>query len=97
MVQRADDNQSKTNGASDVASPYLGTGIDHAMSFDIRDVADISVPNVVPAEVSVKESNGKKYDSLVRNGIMLTCYVQEQVDSGPTVTSLAISRCGSVH
>ncbi|KAJ5802426.1 uncharacterized protein N7503_004876 [Penicillium pulvis] len=58
MVQRADENQSKTNGASDVASPYLGTGIDHAMSFDIRDVADISVPNVVPAEVSVKESNG---------------------------------------
>ncbi|KAJ5946659.1 hypothetical protein N7454_003498 [Penicillium verhagenii] len=58
MVQRADENQSKMNGASDVAGSYLGTGIDHAMSFDIRDVADISVPNVVPAEVSVKESNG---------------------------------------
>ncbi|KAJ6036160.1 SM domain found in ataxin-2 [Penicillium herquei] len=59
MVQRvSDDNQSKTNGVSQVASPYLGTGIDHAMAFDIRDVADISVPNVVPAEVSVKESNG---------------------------------------
>ncbi|KAJ5637659.1 SM domain found in ataxin-2 [Penicillium lividum] len=58
MVQRVDENHSKVNGASDIAIPYLGTGIDHAMSFDIRDVADISVPNVVPAEVSVKESNG---------------------------------------
>jgi hypothetical protein len=97
MVQRADDNQSKTNGASDVVNPYLGTGIDHAMCFDIRDVADISVPNVVPAEVSVKESNGKEYDNLSWKSTMLICYLQEQVGSELTVTSLAISRCGNVH
>ncbi|KAJ5281830.1 hypothetical protein N7478_007202 [Penicillium angulare] len=57
MVQRAPE-ENKTNGVNDATTPYLGAGIDHAMSFDIKDIADISVPNVVPAEVSVKESNG---------------------------------------
>ena len=57
MVQRAsEESQPKSNGVSEIASAYLGTGIDHAMLFDVKDVADISVPNVVPAEVSVKES-----------------------------------------
>lgn len=60
MVQRASqENQPKTNGMSEVTSPYLGTGPDHSMAFDIKDVADIAVPNVVPAEVSAKEPNGK--------------------------------------
>ncbi|KAJ5610838.1 hypothetical protein N7510_007557 [Penicillium lagena] len=59
MVQRASqENQPKANGVSEVTSPYLGTGPDHSMAFDIKDVADIAVPNVVPAEVSAKESNG---------------------------------------
>lgn len=31
------------------------------MVFDIKDVSDIAVPNVSPAEVSAKESNGKKH------------------------------------
>lgn len=60
MVQRApQDGQPKANGVSDVASPYLGSGPEHSMAFDIRDVADIAVPNVSPAEVSVKEANGR--------------------------------------
>lgn len=59
MVQRASlDSQSKSNGVSDVASPYLGSMPEHSMAFDIRDVTDIAVPNVSPAEVSVKEANG---------------------------------------
>lgn len=59
MVQRASqDGQPKVNGVSDVASPYIGSGPEHSMAFDIRDIADIAVPNVSPAEVSVKE-NGK--------------------------------------
>lgn len=59
MVQRASlDGQSKTNGVSDVTSPYLGSMPEHSMAFDIKDVADIAVPNVSPAEVSAKEANG---------------------------------------
>ncbi|KAJ5151904.1 hypothetical protein N7492_010199 [Penicillium capsulatum] len=59
MVQRAaQENQSKTNGVNDVPSPYLGAAPEHSMAFDVRDVSDIAVPNVSPADVSAKESNG---------------------------------------
>ncbi|KAJ5684701.1 uncharacterized protein N7477_001046 [Penicillium maclennaniae] len=59
MVQRASqENQPKTNGVSDASSPYLGSGQEHSMIFDIKDVSDIAVPDVSPAEVSAKESNG---------------------------------------
>lgn len=61
MVQRASqENQSKPNGVSEASTPYLGSAPEHSMAFDIKDVADIAVPNVSPAEVSAKESNGKK-------------------------------------
>ncbi|KAJ5297877.1 hypothetical protein N7508_008126 [Penicillium antarcticum] len=59
MVQRADqEDQLTTNGVSDVAVPYLGSGPEYNMQFDIREIADISVPNVTTAEVSAKVSNG---------------------------------------
>lgn len=59
MVQRASlENQQKTNGVSDTTSPYLGAAPEHSMAFDVKDVSDIAVPNVSPAEVSAKESNG---------------------------------------
>jgi hypothetical protein len=59
MVQRASqDTQSHTNGVSDAATPFLGSAPEHVMSFDIKDVMDISVPNVTTAEVSAKEQNG---------------------------------------
>jgi len=61
MVQRASqENQPKTNGMSDSSSPYLGSAPEHSLVFDIKDVADIAVPNVSPADVSVKGSNGKE-------------------------------------
>jgi hypothetical protein len=60
MVQRtSQENQGKTNGASDTTTPYVGSAPEHGMAFDIKDVADIFVPNVSPAEVTIKESNGK--------------------------------------
>jgi hypothetical protein len=59
MVQRiSQENQGKTNGVSDTTTPYVGSAPEHGMAFDIKDVADIFVPKVVPAEVTVKESNG---------------------------------------
>lgn len=61
MVTRASqENQPRSNGVSDVTSPYLGAAPEHSMAFDAKDIADIAVPNVSPAEVSVKESNGKR-------------------------------------
>jgi hypothetical protein len=61
MVQRADqEDQLRTNGVSDVATPYLGTDPDHNLQFDIREIVDISVSNVTTAEVSAKEPNGKR-------------------------------------
>ncbi|KAJ5494588.1 SM domain found in ataxin-2 [Penicillium fimorum] len=59
MVQRtSQEGQPRANGVSDVATPYIGPGPEHIMSFDIKDVVDISVPNVTTAEVSAKEPNG---------------------------------------
>lgn len=73
MVQRASqENQSKVNGVSDGTSPYLGPAPEHSMAFDIKDVADIAVPNVSPAEVSVKEPNGKTHRVVVLVSSILT-------------------------
>lgn len=59
MAQRASKQDlQRTNGVSDVASPFMGSAPDHSMSFDVKDVVDISVPNVSTAEVTAKESNG---------------------------------------
>lgn len=67
MVQRvSQDGQAKVNGVSGAASPYLGSGPEHSMAFDIRDVASIAVSNVSPAEVSAKEANGKNTPSTFR-------------------------------
>ena len=59
MAQRASKQDlQRTNGVSDIASPFMGSAPDHSMSFDVKDVVDISVPNVSTAEVTAKESNG---------------------------------------
>ncbi|GLA10155.1 hypothetical protein AnigIFM60653_001799 [Aspergillus niger] len=59
MVQRPTKaDQNKPNGVSDVSSPYMGSAPDHSMSFDVKDVVDISVPNVTPADVTAKSANG---------------------------------------
>jgi hypothetical protein len=59
MVQRtSQEGQPRINGVSDVATPYIGSAPEHTMTFDIKDVVDIAVPNVTTAEVSAKEPNG---------------------------------------
>lgn len=73
MVQRAaQETQPKTNGHSDVTGPYLGAAPEHSMAFDVKDVSDIAVPNVSPAEVSAKESNGR-HNGAGFVSITLTC------------------------
>lgn len=55
--------QTRSNGVSDVVAPFLGPAPDHIMVFDAKDVVDISVPNVSPADVTSKVSNSMQ-DSL---------------------------------
>lgn len=67
MVQRPSKQDiQRSNGVSEVASPFLGSAPDHSMSFDIKDVVDISVANVSTADVTAKESNGMPFQ--------LNCY-----------------------
>ena len=70
MVQRASqENQPKSNGVSDAVTPYLGSAPEHSMTFDVKDIADIAVPNVSPAEVSAKESNGKRREGIYNSQV----------------------------
>lgn len=59
MVQRSD--QQKHNGANNAAVPFLGSAPDHSMVFDTKDIVDISVADVSPADVTLKPSNGMYY------------------------------------
>jgi hypothetical protein len=60
MVQRASaqTEQSRANGLSDAASPFLGSSPDHSMSFDTKEIADVAVANVSTTDVVAKEPNG---------------------------------------
>ena len=54
MVQQTD---SQVNGADNSTQPFIGTGADHAMSFDLRDVSDWVIPELSFADVK-KAQNG---------------------------------------
>lgn len=55
-VQPAGDVQ--VNGTSEVSDDYVGVGDYHVMSFDIGDVADFSVANVVLDKTQGRSQNG---------------------------------------
>ena len=46
------------NGLRDSASSYIGTGAEHVMIFEIRDVVDLSVEAVVFNDVASRPQNG---------------------------------------
>ncbi|EUC32192.1 hypothetical protein COCCADRAFT_6075 [Bipolaris zeicola 26-R-13] len=48
----------QTNGTGDVSDDYVGAGDYHVMSFDMSDVADFNVNNVVLDKSSAKGQNG---------------------------------------
>ncbi|EEH07167.1 predicted protein [Histoplasma capsulatum G186AR] len=61
MTQRCSSPQAdngRSNGLSDLSSPYIGSGVDHQMIFDVQDVADVCVENVSTAGIAAKEHNG---------------------------------------
>jgi hypothetical protein len=59
MVQRpSKQDLQRTNGVSDATSPFLGSGADHSMVFDVKDVVDISVANASTTDVTAKAPNG---------------------------------------
>lgn len=55
-VQPATDAQ--VNGTSDTSDDYIGVGDTHVMAFDIGDVADFHVANVVLEKTQAKAQNG---------------------------------------
>jgi hypothetical protein len=66
MVQRVNTQQdSRANGLSDASTPYLGSAPDHSMTFDLKDITDVTVANVATSEVMAKESNGKQQRLLI--------------------------------
>lgn len=73
------------------------------MAFDVKEIADISVPNVSPAELSVKESNGKRCAmglNQLRSGEHVrsnnSFLLQEPAVSELMLTSPETWQCGSV-
>jgi hypothetical protein len=54
-------NNAQTNGTSDVSDEYVGVGDYHVMSFDMSDVADFNVNNVILDKSHVKSHNGKSF------------------------------------
>ncbi|KAK2800097.1 hypothetical protein FQN51_006336 [Onygenales sp. PD_10] len=61
MVQRCSSpqpDQSRPNGLSDHASPYVGSGPDHQMIFEVQEIADVAVADVSTNGIAAKEQNG---------------------------------------
>ncbi|KAL4969015.1 putative PAB1 binding protein (Pbp1) [Aspergillus stella-maris] len=55
MTQRqSKQDQQRSNGVSDAASPFLGSAPDHAMTFNLNDVVDVYVPSVTTTDVLAK-------------------------------------------
>jgi hypothetical protein len=48
----------QSNGLRDSASSYMGTGAEHVMIFEIRDVVDLSVEAVVFNDMASRSQNG---------------------------------------
>ena len=61
----------QSNGATDHESTFVGSGPDHAMTFEIRDVADISIPEVSIPEAS-RTPNGTSAASSFRTDADIT-------------------------
>ncbi|KAL4930109.1 putative PAB1 binding protein (Pbp1) [Aspergillus undulatus] len=75
MTQRqSKHDQHRSNGVSDVASPFLGVAPEHSMTFNLNDVVDIYVPNVTTTDVLAKsngESTGFRTDTDISGNIAI--------------------------
>lgn len=58
MVQRVASQEPRANGLSDTTTPFIGSGADHSIAFNIEEIDDIIVNNVTTSEIVAKESNG---------------------------------------
>ncbi len=56
QVRSATSDQS--NGVKDTSSNYLGSGADHAMTFEIKDVVDLAAENLSFSDGTAKTQNG---------------------------------------
>ncbi len=56
QVRSTTDDQS--NGIGETSNNYLGSGADHAMSFEIKDVVDLAAENLSFNDITAKSQNG---------------------------------------
>lgn len=68
MVKPASSNE-QSNGVRDSGSGYIGTGAEHIMIFEIRDVVDLSVGAVVFNDVASRPQNGI-YESTLLDSLL---------------------------
>ena len=50
----------QANGVSDAAADYVGTGSEHLMSFEMKDVVDLAVGGVTFTDTPNKSQNGMR-------------------------------------
>ncbi|KAF2021495.1 hypothetical protein BU24DRAFT_337600 [Aaosphaeria arxii CBS 175.79] len=58
MVKRVQGSDAQVNGTSEPSDDYVGQGENHVMSFDIGDVADFNVSNVILNKSQSRTQNG---------------------------------------
>ena len=66
MVQKVKSNdRAEANGNKDAFGDYIGSGDDHAMSFDSRDIVDLAVEGVT-FDIGDKAQNGIPHNLIFR-------------------------------
>lgn len=61
MVQKTHSEEAQANGVAEHEIIFVGSGKDHAMAFDVKDVVELSVENVSSTETASKNQNGKTF------------------------------------
>lgn len=61
--------EASTNGAGSFSDDYIGSGDHHVMAFDVHDVADFYIPNVVFDGSQTKAQNGMAFDPEVYSAV----------------------------
>jgi hypothetical protein len=62
MVQKTHSEEAQANGVAEHDTIFVGSGKDHTIAFDVKDVVELSVENVTSTETSSKNQNGKIFD-----------------------------------
>ena len=71
MTKRVSSQSQQVNGSADSSDEYVGHGENHTMVFDMKDIAQVSVPNVSADKIQAKLANGKISPNHASHGLTL--------------------------